>query len=60
MNDVCLTYEHRCSLPFEINLLFMFGCVLSTIRKVLHEVLLKITQVFFMKPCILQTRQSHV
>lgn len=44
-----------CSLPFKINLLFMFGCVQGTIRKVLHEVLLKIFQVFFIKPCILQT-----
>ncbi len=41
------------SSPFEINLLFMFGCVPSTIGKVFHEVLLKISQVFFMEPCIL-------
>lgn len=41
------------SSPFEIDLLFMFGCVPSTIGKVFHEVLLKISQVFFMEPCIL-------
>lgn len=45
-------------LPFEINLLFMFKCVQSTIRKVLHEVLLKISQVLFMKPRILEGKSN--
>lgn len=45
-------------LPFQISLLFMLGRVQSTIRKVLHEVLLEIPQVLLMKPCILETNHS--
>lgn len=48
-------WREGCPLPFKINLLFMFGCVQGTIRKALHEVLLKIFQVFLIKPSILQT-----
>lgn len=45
-------------LPFEINLLFIFKCVQSTIRKFLHEVLLKISQVLVMKPRILERKRN--
>lgn len=38
----------------------MSGCVHSTVGKVLHEVLPKITQVFFVKPCILQEDQARL
>lgn len=36
----------------------MSGCVHRAIGKVLQEVLLKITQVFFVKPCILQEHRA--
>lgn len=46
--------ECLCWLPFKISLLFKSWCVHGTIGKVLHEVLLEIIQVLFVKPCILQ------
>lgn len=46
-------------LPFQINLLFIFKRVQTTIRKVLHEVLFEISQVLVVKPCILE-RESII
>lgn len=46
-------------LPFQINLLFMFKRVQTTIRKVLHEVLLEISQVLVVKPSILEKERER-
>lgn len=46
-------------LPFEINLLFMFKRVQTTIRKVLHEVLFEISQILVVKPCILERERER-
>lgn len=46
-------------LPFEINLLFIFKRVQTTIRKVLHEVLLEVSQVLVVKPRILERERER-